>query len=518
MDTKLGKLMLKNTATNYVFLATRMLTAIFLTRIVFLGLGDKLYGYWTLLWAIFGYSLLLDFGFGKTVQKYTAEAGFTGDMKSYSKIISAVFFSYLIMSTIIVAATIGMVFFLEDLFQLNAGTQSWYYRIVFIIFGIGIATVFPSGIFPEILVGLKKLYLRNYIMIFNKLFELLGIYLIFKFSGSLLALALFSAVLNLSTNIIMAIIVFRQVPELKFTLAGFSKETLKHIADFSLFAYIVTIANMIIFKTDRIVLGVMVGMGGVAIYQLGTRIPEIAQFLTTQFQENLSPIAASLYKAGDKEKLRAVMFSSTRLTVFLSTCVFIVFSCLTREIMFVWLKVTREEVIWIAYVMMFSAYILVVFRSTANHFLLMTGHHRLVAGLAVGESIVNLALSIILIRMIGVIGVAIGTLIPNFIIGLFIVFPLSARYSKQSLIAFMFKVYAPSFFIGIPSIAFLWWLTQKIPLEQWNLWKLAIAAPPAGLIYLIIGWIIYVKKDEKEKLVNILPSAVPGFIKTLMLK
>jgi O-antigen/teichoic acid export membrane protein len=314
-------------------------------------------------------------------------------------------------------------------------------------------------------------------MIFNKLFELLGIYIIFKLSGSLLALALFSAILNLSTNIVMAIIVFRQVPELKFTLGGFNKETLRHIADFSLFAYIVTIANMIIFKTDRIVLGVMVGMGGVA-----------------------------------------VMFSSTRLTVFLSTCVFIVFSCLTREIMFVWLKVTQEEVIWIAYVMMFSAYILVVFRSTANHFLLMTGHHRLIAGLSVGESIVNLALSIILIRMIGVIGVAIGTLIPNLIIGLFIVFPLSARYSKQSLIAFMFKVYAPSFFIGIPSIAFLWWVTQKIPLEHWNLWKLAIAAPPAGLIYLIIGWIIYVKKDEKEKLVNILPSAVPGFIKTLMLK
>ena len=40
---------------------------------MFLNLGDPLYGFWSLLWAVFGYSIIFDFGFVRTVQKYTAE-------------------------------------------------------------------------------------------------------------------------------------------------------------------------------------------------------------------------------------------------------------------------------------------------------------------------------------------------------------------------------------------------------------------------------------------------------------
>ncbi len=38
---KLGKLIFKNTATNYLLLCTRMVSAVILTRIVFLGLGNQ---------------------------------------------------------------------------------------------------------------------------------------------------------------------------------------------------------------------------------------------------------------------------------------------------------------------------------------------------------------------------------------------------------------------------------------------------------------------------------------------
>ncbi|MFA7231708.1 MAG: oligosaccharide flippase family protein [Victivallaceae bacterium] len=509
----LGKLLFKNTITNYILLAIKMLTAIILTRLIFLGLGEEFYGYWTLLWAIFGYSLLLDFGFGKTVQKYTAEANFTHDIKNYNRIISAVFCSYVVMALIIIAAAIGMTFFIEKIFSLKSGENSWYYRLVFMIFGIGIAAVFPSGIFPEILVGMKKIYLRNYIMLGNIFLELGGIFLIFKLHGSLLSLAIFSATLNLSTNIIMAIVVFRIIPGLKISLRGFDKSTLRQIADFSIFAYIITMANLLIFKTDRIVLGVMVGMEGVAIYQLGTRIPEIMQFLTTQFQENLSPLAASLHKTGDHTQLEAIMLSSNRLTVFLSTCVLIVFTMLSRQIMFVWLNVLQEQVIYTVYIMMASVYIMVAFRSTANHYLLMTGKHRLVATLTVIESIVNLLLSIVLIHTMGVIGVAVGTLIPNAIIGIFIVFPLTAIYCKQSVFKYIIKVYLPAFFIGIPSMAFLYLITSHIPLNNWDLFKLSWAGPVAGFIYLIIGWTLFVSKEEKTQLISLLPAATPAFIR-----
>lgn len=512
---KLGKLIFKNTATNYLLLGVRMVSAIILTRIVFLGLGDQYYGFWTLLWAIFGYSLLLDFGFGKTVQKYTAEATFSGDVEHYSKILSAVFFSYLSMSLLIISFAAGMMFFIQNIFVLPPGANIWYYRLSFILFGIGIAGVFPGGIFPEILVGLKRHYLRNYIMLINTVLEFVGVYLILKFNGSLLSLAIFAAIPNFLTNIMMAVAVFKLIPGLKISLAGLNMKTIREIADFSLFAYIVSIAGMIIFKTDRIVLGVMVGMGGVTVYQLGTRIPEIMSNLTMQFQENIPPLVASLHKAGERQQLQDMLFNSIRLTVFLSTGALIIFGMLARQIMHAWLKVSTNDVMFIVYLMLISVYILVAFRSSPINFLQMAGRHRLVAVLYVIESIANLGLSILLVFHFGVPGVAFGTLIPNLIISVFIVFPLAAKFCEQSIWSYVWKVYLPAFLIGIPAILFLKWITAVIPLPEWNLLLLVLAGPIAGLLYLLPGWTIFVNKAEKRKLLSIVPF-IPRGIKSFL--
>ncbi|MEI8245245.1 MAG: polysaccharide biosynthesis C-terminal domain-containing protein [Lentisphaerota bacterium] len=511
----LGQLIFKNTATNYLLLGARMVSAVILTRIVFLGLGDQYYGFWTLLWAIFGYSLLLDFGFGKTVQKYTAEATFTNDVAHYSRILSAVFFSYLSMSLLIISFAFVMMFFIQDIFVLPPGANIWYYRLSFILFGIGISGVFPGGIFPEILVGMKRHYLRNYIMLINTVLEFAGVYLIIKLNGSLLSLAIFAAIPNLITNTMMGVAVFKLIPGLKISFSGLNMKTIREIADFSLFAYIVSIAEMIIFKSDRIVLGVMVGLTGVTVYQLGTRIPEIMSSLTMQFQENIPPLVASIHKSGDRQKLQDMLFNSIRFTVFLSTCALVIFGMLARQIMHAWLKVSSNDVMFIVYLMLFSVFIMVAFRSSSINFLQMAGRHRLVAILYVVESIANLGLSILLVSHFGVPGVAFGTLIPNFIISVFIVFPLAAKFCEQSIWSYVWRVYIPAFLIGIPAALFLKWITSVIPLNEWNLLLLVLAGPIAGLLYLLPGWAIFVNKTEKAKLLSVVPF-IPHGIKSFL--
>ncbi|MCK4955996.1 MAG: hypothetical protein KAS49_00060, partial [Candidatus Cloacimonetes bacterium] len=63
-DTGLRKTMIVNTTSNYGKLILSIIVIVFLTRILFMGLSREEYGIWALLWSIFGYSLLLDFGFG----------------------------------------------------------------------------------------------------------------------------------------------------------------------------------------------------------------------------------------------------------------------------------------------------------------------------------------------------------------------------------------------------------------------------------------------------------------------
>ncbi|MDD3119662.1 MAG: oligosaccharide flippase family protein, partial [Victivallales bacterium] len=369
----LGRLLWRNTITNYIRLFLNLFGAIFVTRIIFLGMGEQLYGFWSLLWAVFGYSLLLDFGFGRTVQKYTAEKDFSRNPHEYNQIITVVFGTYLVEALLIAAVAVGLSFFLPDIFKLAPGADLHYYRLCFLVFGLGIAVVFPSGIVIEILTGMNRIDLRNFALIGNKLMELIGIYIIFRCGGSLLTLAIFTAVLNLSTNLVVLVMVLRLQPQLRLAWNGFNRKILRKIADFSFFSYALTIADLINQKTDRLVLGIMVGVGGVSCYQVGTRVPEMASFLSSQFQESLSPLAAAMHKSGEHERLRRIMVGSTRLTVFISTGAFVTLGALAPAILQVWLKVNSTAILQVAYVMLFSGYLLVAVRSVPTQCLLMAG-------------------------------------------------------------------------------------------------------------------------------------------------
>jgi O-antigen/teichoic acid export membrane protein len=507
-----GRRLVKNTFSNYFSTVVKMVSAIFLTYLLLNGLGRAFYGFWSLLWGVFMFTLLLDFGFGKAVEKYTAEASFSGNMKKFNSIISTIVFAYSIMALLVLAIGYSLSFFLEHIFTLENGTEMHtpeYYRLVFLFFTGGIALVFPTGVFPTILVGLQRAYLRNHVIIANKLIELAGVWYLFRSGYSLLSLVIFTTSINLLSNLAMAIMAYHFMPGLQISVRNIKLRTLKYIADFSFFTYILTICDLIIFQTDRIVLGVMLGVTSIAIYQIATKIPQLISIASTQFQTNLAPIAAILHKSGDKSKLQKTLFDSTRITVFICTGVFIVFIPLVRPILYLWLKVNDEPTIALSYILITSTYTLIVFRDTAKHFLLMTGYHRFLTKVAIFESIFNIVLSIILVKYIGVVGVAWGTLIPNLFISLFIIFPVAARQSGNSTLRYMTKVYLPIILFAAPTALVASYISHSVPLEKWTISGLFMIAPATGILYLLTGWLIYVNHEDKVKLCSFLPGFVP---------
>ena len=56
-------LLAKNTLTNYLVVGVKFIQGFLVTRWTIQYLGAENYGLWAVLWTIFAYSLLLDFGF-----------------------------------------------------------------------------------------------------------------------------------------------------------------------------------------------------------------------------------------------------------------------------------------------------------------------------------------------------------------------------------------------------------------------------------------------------------------------
>ena len=522
-DLKFGRRLLKNTVSNYLSTAVKLISSIFLTSFLYKGLGPEFYGFWSLLWSVFIFSLLLDLGFGKSVEKYCAEASFSGDMDKFNSILSTIIFGYAIIAVIIIFVGGGMSFFLDKIFTLNEGDYILnivYYQKVFMLFSVGIALVFPTGVFPTILLAMQRSYLRNYVIVFNKLIEVFGVWYIFHAEHSLMTLIIFTTSINLLSNIVMAIMAFHIMPGLKIRIRFIKLSTLKYIADFSFYTYLLMICDMIIFQTDRVLLGIMAGLTSISVYHIATKIPQMISMASTQFQSNLGPIAAILYKSGDKEKLEETMFNSTRITVFICTGVFTVFIPLVRPILYRWLKITSDETIMLTYILIGSMYMLIIFRDTAKHFLLMTGYHRLYARISMAEAASNITLSIIFVKLFGdtgaAMGVALGTLIPNVIISLMIIFPLAAKHSGTRPFPYLVKVYLPIISFAAPIVLLIIFATHAVPYYKWTFLALCITAATTGILYLGVGWFVYVKREEKEKLCSFLPDFIPEKLVNLL--
>ncbi len=500
--SKLAKELLGGTITNYALLVARIACAVFMTRILFLGLGESNYGFWSLLWAVFGYSVFLDFGFGQAIQKFTAETDVKDGIHVFNKIISTVMSMFCAFSFVIVIASLVIAYYLDRIF--NLGTDSAenirYLKISFAVFGIGVAAVFPTGIFPEILTGIRRFDIRNAILTVNVLLNLAGIYLLISNGYSLLAIAVFSSVLNLLTNLVMITVIIKLLPGFRISPFLFDMKKLKEVSSFSVYSYICTVADMFITRVDRIIIGICLGMGSVGIYQVGTRLPEMMEKLTTQFQATLGPMAASLYKSGDFEKLRWILLRSAKISAFITGFFFVVFYMLSLQILKIWLKVDDSIAVSVTSVMLVSIFVGVAFRSTQGKFLLMAGGHRKQALINVAYAALNIALIAAVVKPYGVLGTAYACMISNIIVSVFVVFPLSAKSAKMRISYFLRKVYLP-LLIPIALSAASLTVFQHL-FKDWTLFRLALAATVSLVLYLAAGALFYFERDDIRKLVD----------------
>ena len=84
----------RNAATNYVNIIVRIGSGLVLFRLLFQHLEHERFGYYSLLWSLFGYAILLDFGLGVAVQKVVAQKAASGDLPALNRLVTTIVWSF----------------------------------------------------------------------------------------------------------------------------------------------------------------------------------------------------------------------------------------------------------------------------------------------------------------------------------------------------------------------------------------------------------------------------------------
>ncbi|MDB6077845.1 MAG: hypothetical protein JWO82_1592 [Akkermansiaceae bacterium] len=470
----------------------RLVLGLVLFRTMYQTFNEAQFGFWSLLWSLFGYGLLLDFGFGFTAQKAVAEKTATRDMEGLNGLLATIFWTFVAMAVLIVVvfSLINGVF-LTKVGVLPANHDT--FRNAYLIFFAGIAVMFPLGLFPEILRGRQRVDLANWVGVGSTLVNFAGLFTGLKLGWSYPVLMGISVGTSIIPNLAAMLMAFRLIPGLRLWPSLFNWRSVKLQLSFSMAAYLIAFSNLLMSKTDQLVLSMTVGVSAVAIYQAGYKMGEMLELFSVQLQSALSPAAASLGARGDRDGLVELLLRSSRLTFILVTpCYALTAVYLDGLIrLLTGMKVVPDETFWVGQALILAIYSSQITNSCSKRVLMMSGHERPLLWISIGDAVLNLVLSVILVRTMGILGVALGTLIATVIAGAFIVFPLTlSRLSLKfrEVIAFHAKGTLLPLGLCFGILGLLLWLAPLDPaanslaLLQQLAWRGALATLPVGIL------------------------------------
>ncbi len=492
---------LKNTLTNYLTVAIRLPHAILMTRWMLAYLGREYYGFWALLWSFFIYSLLLDFGFGVSLQKYTAMGLFEKDPERYNKIISTVLAIYLAMAAVIVAVTVGASFFLQLIIRVNDPEQLHYFKTCFLLFGCGAALVFITAGVPEILVGIQKIYIRNYVNAVTRLLEFIGAWVILVSGGSLITLILFTIIVLILSNLVMWFYAWKHIPTLRIR-PRLEKKICREILNFSGFAYMNSLSRLVMNKSGDLLVSAFHGLSAVGVYHLSGRLPDLCSQAVSQYEENFSPISASLFSRGEHKRLRMTLLNSLRWSSFVASFFLFTAWFLCEDALLFLFKVSDPEVATLCRIFLVLMFVTNACDKFPRDFLLMTEKHRLLAFISGFEAVTNLVLALILLNFYSsqcLIWTAIA--VKAFLL-LFLILPVVLKYLECSWWYYLLKVYLTPFAAMIIPVLWIEYGKNLLLPESSSFLRVACCGTGALACYLMIAFLLLFSRAERQLLKN----------------
>jgi O-antigen/teichoic acid export membrane protein len=415
----------RNVSTRYLAIGVEALLGFAVLPYNVAHLGPAAYGLWMLTGSITAYFSVLDLGYGGALVKFVAQYRARRDIRALNEILSTLFFLFLGFGVLTYVAAIAAAVYLDRLFQI-APEQVQIGRIVLLIISLNVAAGTAFSVFGAVINGFQRYDLNNGVGAVSSVLTAAVNVAVLAAGYGLVELVAATTLVRLLTYGVYRANAYRVFPELRIRPRWFRRERLREVTMFSVYMLLIDWANKLNYSVDAIVIGIFLNTSAVAIWTVGQRLAELVQRLTTQLSDVLFPTVVDHDAGARLERLQAIFVQGTRL----SLATVIPMACgvmlMAQPLIEAWVGPGFAASVGVLRLLAFTV-IVRIGTATAVTLLKGAGEHRLVAFATLASAVANLALSIAIVRPLGLAGVAIGTLVPVCLASILVVFPAGAR-------------------------------------------------------------------------------------------
>lgn len=412
MDIK--KKIAKNTVANYVAQFWFLIIGFILMPFIVHHIGINAFGIWILVSAITGYFGLLDLGVGISLVKYVAEYHAKEDSEKINESINTTFFIFLGMGLI---ASTGLFifgkFFITSVFNIPPDLF-WEAKTITYIVAATTLVGFPLRIFGSTLEGLQRYEITALVRISVSTFNAILIIIFLSMGYGIVTLVL----INSSTSFIGWVLTIyytkKVLPFVRIKFSYLHKSMLRTLLGFSSVMFIMSICSVLIYETDRVVIGIFLTVGTITYYEATLRMHALVRQVHGLMGSAIMPAASELDATNKNASMQELLLKGSKYTVAVVLPVTIALLIMAKPFLVYWMGPDFGSVALVAQVFIFY-WLVNANTGIPGAILVGTNKIRLILWYTISVTIANLILSIILVQKIGLIGVVLGTTIPYII-------------------------------------------------------------------------------------------------------
>ncbi len=483
----------RNVSTRYLAIILDALIGLVLLPFNIHHLGQSAYGLWMLTSSMTTYFSVLDLGFGGSIVKFVAQYRARRDTDGLNDIASTLFAIFTVVGVVAYAVFVLLAFNIQHIFNLSPEQLSTG-RSLMLIIGVYVSMGFPFSIFGGVINGFQRYDLNNVVGVCSSLVVAAVNVVMLLMGATLVQLVLATTSLRIATYFIYRLNAYRVFPALRIQPSRFQWSRVRELTSFSVYVSIIDWSNKLNYSIDAIVIGAYISSAAVALWTVPQRLAEMLQRLTNQLNGVLFPMIVDSDAGQKPERLRLIFVRGTQLSLVsvvpLASALFLLADPLIRA----WVGVKFLDSILVAQILICVVAIRVG-NATATTVLKGAGQHRLLAFTNAGTALGNIVLSLLWIRHYGLIGQAMGTLIPVALSSAFILWPAACRRVGMGVFESFNEAVWPTLWPIAVMAAVVIPIRQALPAR---LWAVAVAGAIGSIVYFATFLALAVKRSDRQ--------------------
>jgi len=311
--------------------------------------------------------------------------------------------------------------------------------------------------------------------------------------ASLIVLALVQMVCLAFDVVVSWLLIRRRYTNIRIHLADFDWAMVRRIFSFSIYALLLNAGVRLTFETDALVIGAALGVGLIPFYTVANSLVVYLMDLVIAIAAVVAPMATKLGTEGNWDELREIFLKWSKVALSVSMMAGLFLIVLGPRFIAWWIDPSFERPSGqVLQIIMASSLLFLPVRGVALPILMGLGNPRTPTFVFLATGLMNLGLSFALARPLGLVGVALGTAIPNVLFAC-VVLVLACRQLNVTVSSYLNYVVPRAALGAMPVAALLLWF--KVGLDVHTIAGL-IAAGSAMIVLFGLLWVFFVYRND----------------------